>query len=311
MNEFPKVLIVTPSFNQAQFLEKTILSVLNQDYPNLEYIIMDGGSTDGSVNVIRKYEDRLAYWVSEPDNGQADAINKGWRMSHGEILAYLNSDDTYEPGAVRTAVETFLQHPEVYLVYGDMNFVDAQGNVLEQFHAPDFDLRTFIGDSCYIRQPTTLFKRAALQEVGMLDTRLHYALDYDLFIRICARFPVRRIPRVVANFRRHPASKTMSGSATQGDHTFWPEERALLERVARNPQFPVEVRALAWRRIGLHYYERRDMALARRMFIRGILAYKPFLTDWGVMYLFIKSLLGGRVVETASQIRRRLAKNLE
>lgn len=310
MNHHPLVSIVTPSYNQAQFLEQTILSVLNQDYPHLEYIIIDGGSTDGSVDIVRKYKDRLAYWVSESDMGQPDAINKGWRMSHGEILAYLNSDDTYEPGTVKAAVEIFQEHPEVYLVFGDENIIDERGQILERRHTTDFDLRTFIGDSCFIPQPTTFFRRVALTEVGMLNTRLHYAFDYDLFIRICSRFQAHRIPCIIANFRRHQSSKTMSGSATRGDLTFWPEERTLLEGVARNPKFRGEVRGLAWRRIGIHYYERREMGLARKMFFRAMMTYKPFLAHWAVIYLFFKSLFGGRVVETASRIRKKLSRNI-
>lgn len=310
MSEYPKISIVTPSFNQGRFLEETILSVLNQNYPNLEYIIMDGGSTDGSVDIIHKYKDRLAYWTCGSDKGQADAINKGWQMSHGEILAWLNSDDTYEPGALETTGEIFRKHPEVYLVYGDMNFIDAQGKVLERFHAPDFDLRTFIGDSCYIRQPTTFFRNAALKEVGMLDTSLNYAMDYDLFLRICSRFPVRCIPKVMANFRRHQTSKTMSDSATRGDHTFWPEEQVLLERVAHDLIFPKEVRALALKRIGVHYYERRNMIIARQMLLRAISTYRPFLANLNMLYLLVKSLLGGQLVEAASKIRRRFATNV-
>ena len=307
MDKLPRVSIVTPSYNQGRFLEKTILSVLNQDYPNLEYIIIDGGSTDGSADIIQKYANRLAYWVSEPDAGQADAINKGWRISHGEILAYLNSDDTYEPQAVRAAVKIFQAHPEVCLVYGNMNLIDEQGNVIRQFHAPDFDLRTFVGNSCYVRQPTVFIRRAALEAVGMLDTSLKYAMDYDLFIRICARFPVYRISRVMANFRYHTLSKTMSGNDDRGETTFWPEERALLERTALDTEFPTEVRALAWRRIGIHYYEHRNMALARQMFLRAICMDRRLIGDWALCCLLLKSLLGGKLVEAVSRARRGFA----
>lgn len=307
-SEFPKVSVVTPSLNQGQFLEETVVSVLNQGYPKLEYIIMDGGSTDNSLDIIRKYSNRLAYWISAPDKGQADAINRGWLRATGEVIAWLNSDDTYEPGAIKAAVEAFLQYPKIYLVYGDMTLTEEGGKTIEQFRAPDFDLRTFIGDSCYIRQPTTFFRHAVLEEVGLLDINMHYAFDYDFFLRICARFPVRRIPRVLAKFRRHPASKTMSSSATRGDRTFWPEERKLLEEIARNPHFSSEIRALALRRIGIHYYERRKMTLARRMFIRAILTYKPFLSDRALIYLLGKSFLGGQVMEMGSKIRRRFGR---
>ncbi|MCJ7791418.1 MAG: glycosyltransferase [Dehalococcoidia bacterium] len=302
------VSIVTPSYNQAQFLEKTILSVLNQDYPNLEYIIIDGGSTDVSVDIIRKYEDRLAYWVSEHDEGQADAINKGWRRSTGEILAYLNSDDTYEPGAVSAAVEAFSEHPEVYLVYGHLNHIDDQGRVLRQFYAPPYDLRTFIGGNitCYIRQPTAFIRRAALEKVGMLYTSLHYSMDHDLFVRICRHFPAYRIPRIMANFRYHPSSKTMSDEQEKSKNSFWPEQKALLERVARDPEFPMDVRALAWRRIGICSYEYRDMRIARKMWIRAIPTHRSLLADRELIYLFAKSLLGSHVVEMASQARMKL-----
>ncbi len=127
-SSLPRVSIVTPSFNQAAFLEETIQSVLSQDYPNLEYIIIDGGSTDGSVEIIKKYADKLAYWVSEKDTGQADAINKGLIRVTGEIVAWLNSDDIYLPGTIRAAVEALQAHPDCGLVYGDVLSVDAKGS---------------------------------------------------------------------------------------------------------------------------------------------------------------------------------------
>ncbi|MBT7818335.1 MAG: glycosyltransferase, partial [Chloroflexi bacterium] len=133
MKNQPLVSIITPSYNQAEYLEKTITSVLGQTYPNIEYIIIDGGSEDGSKEIIEKYQKKIKYWVSEPDQGQTDAINKGFAKANGEILAWLNSDDTYEPHAVAEAVTYLLEHPEIGLVYGDTDFIDAQDRKIGKF----------------------------------------------------------------------------------------------------------------------------------------------------------------------------------
>ena len=135
----PLVSIITPSFNQARYLESTIHSVLDQDYPNIEYIIVDGGSTDGSAEIIHGFSDRLAWWVSEKDHGQTDAINKGFARAKGEILAWLNSDDTYQPHAIAEAVGLLRDRPEVGLVYGDANFIDENGRVIGHFPAAQAD----------------------------------------------------------------------------------------------------------------------------------------------------------------------------
>jgi glycosyltransferase involved in cell wall biosynthesis len=207
--ELPLVSVVTPSYNQAQFLEETILSVLNQDYPSLEYVIIDGGSTDGSVDIIRKYENRLAYWVSERDDGQADAINKGWHCARGEILAWLNSDDTYLPGAVQTVVQYLQRHPLADMIYGYVNMIDESGRVIRTIEpSTDFDLNRFVYSYFYVPQQTVFFRNHVLDTVGMLDTSLHYCMDPDLWTRIGMNFTVRGIPAVIANFRTHSTSKT-------------------------------------------------------------------------------------------------------
>jgi len=145
MSEQPLVSIVTPSFNQVKYLEETIRSVLEQDYPKIEYIVIDGGSTDGSVEVIRKYADRLAYWVSEADRGQTDAINKGFATAHGSILAWLNSDDTYKPGAVSEAVAYLQNHPNIGMVYGDLDFIDEQSKIIGNSPPPKPTLKSCAG----------------------------------------------------------------------------------------------------------------------------------------------------------------------
>lgn len=186
----PLVSIVTPSYNQAQFIEETILSVLKQDYPNIEYIIIDGGSTDGSVEIIRQYEDRLAYWVSEPDRGQSHAINKGWQRSNGTILAWLNSDDIYKPNAVSRAVTTLLAHPTAGMVYGNCERVDAQGKRLTIKRPHSGALSEWVKLKCWIAQPTVFLRRSVLQQAGLfVDEQLEVVMDYDLWLRMLVLAP--------------------------------------------------------------------------------------------------------------------------
>ncbi len=212
------VSVVTPSYNQARFLEETIRSVLVQDYPDIEYIIIDGGSTDGSVEIIRRYQDRLAAWVSEPDRGQTDAINKGFALAHGEILAWLNSDDTYEPGAVAEAVAFLKSHPEVGLVYGDANFINENGQVIGRFPAAQTSYTKLRRGYVHIPQQSAFFRAALWREVGPLDVSFYFAMDYDLWVRLAAKAPLVYVPRLWANFRLHGNAKTILS-----DDRCWPE----------------------------------------------------------------------------------------
>jgi glycosyltransferase involved in cell wall biosynthesis len=211
MSDLPLVSIVTPSLNQGRFIEATIGSVLSQDYPHIEYIVVDGGSTDGTLEVLRRYGGRLQ-WISEPDGGQAQAINKGFRLTRGEIVAWLNSDDTYLPGAVSAAVEHLTTHPACAMVYGEGYLIDEQGAAIRRFPATEpFDLWKLVYVIDFILQQTTFFRRAALDVVGYLDEDLHWGLDWDLFIRLGKRFPVNYLPREMANLREHRQAKTFSG----------------------------------------------------------------------------------------------------
>lgn len=212
------VSIVTPSYNQARFLEETMRSVLEQDYPHIEYIVVDGGSTDGSREIIEKYANRLAWWVSEKDRGQTDAINKGFARARGEVLAWLNSDDTYQPSAIREAVEFLRANPQVGLVYGDANYIDEHGRVIGRFPAAQTDYRRLRQGYVHIPQQSAFFRGDLWRKVGPLDDSFYFAMDYDLWVRLAHEAPIVYLPRVWANFRLHSDAKTIAA-----DDRCWPE----------------------------------------------------------------------------------------
>jgi glycosyltransferase involved in cell wall biosynthesis len=214
----PLVSIVTPSYNQASFLEETIQSVLTQDYAPLEYIIVDGGSTDGSREIIQRYAERLAWWVSEPDAGQTDAINKGFARAQGEILAWLNSDDTYLPGAIAAAVAYLQEHPEAGMVYGDANLVDEHGQIIGKFPAAQTDYRRLRRGYVHIPQQAAFFRAALWRQVGPLDPTFFFAMDYDLWVRLARLSVLHYLPQVWANFRLHGGGKSVTA-----DERCWPE----------------------------------------------------------------------------------------
>jgi glycosyltransferase involved in cell wall biosynthesis len=207
--ERPLVSIVTPSFNQAEYLEMALLSVLNQDYAPLEYIVIDGGSTDDSIEIIEKYSDRLAYWTSEPDQGQVDAINKGLRRAKGEIVAWLNSDDLYLAGAVSRAVGLLQEDPEVGMVYGDGLMIDGQGRLLDRHTYRQFTALELL---CFnvILQPTVFMRKAVLDQVGLLGDQYHLVLDHELWIRLAHHAPIAHIPEFIAVERTHAKAKTVA-----------------------------------------------------------------------------------------------------
>lgn len=208
----PLVSIVTPSFNQGRFIRETIESVLGQGYPNIEYQVMDGGSTDDTVKILREYEGRLT-WVSEPDRGQTDAINRGWRRARGTILAYLNSDDTYLPSAVERAVACLEEHPEAGAVYGEGYHVDERGVILERYPTEPFSMER-LEETCFICQPTVFLRREIVERVGYLDESLQYCMDYDLWIRIARVARFAHTPHHLATTRLHADTKTL-GKAPQ------------------------------------------------------------------------------------------------
>ncbi len=205
----PKISLITPSYNQGQYIEATIQSVLAQNYPQLEYLIIDGESSDGTLDILSRYS-RILKWISEPDKGQAHAINKGFKKSTGEIIAWLNSDDIYLPGALHRVADLFRQHPEISVVYGDYYLIDEQGKVLLQKKEIPFDYNILLYGLDYISQPTTFFRRQVFDQVGYLDEKLHYGLDWEYWLRIASYGgQFAHISHYLAATRLHVAAKTL------------------------------------------------------------------------------------------------------
>lgn len=214
-----RVSIITPSYNQAKYLEQTIQSVLNQNYAALEYILIDGGSDDGSLEIIKKYQDKFAYWISEKDGGQAEAINKGFARATGEVVAWLNSDDYYLPDAVSSAAKVFAENPEVVFVYGNMLAVDGQGKT---FNALTYKQLTLADLLCFqiIGQPAVFMRRSALQKTNGLDVSFHFLLDHLLWIQLAQRGKILHVNQTWSVARYHAEAKNRAKAAEFGAEAF-------------------------------------------------------------------------------------------
>ncbi len=207
---YPKITIVTPSYNQGEFIEKTITSVLNQNYPDLEYIIIDGGSTDNSVEIIKKYAKYLTWWVSEKDRGQSHAINKGFERATGELLGWLNSDDYFLDGALIKLAKAYMEDVSVGVVRGRGLIHDKKG---KKIYEPEFKDVTIdsLFEWCYgndFMQPSTLFTKQAWDECGPLDETLHMAMDMDLWIKIRKKYEFRMVDAMISHALSHEDAKT-------------------------------------------------------------------------------------------------------
>lgn len=205
----PRITIVTPSFNQAKYLPETIESILNQGYPNLEYIIIDGGSTDGSVDIIKKYESHLAYWISEKDSGQSEAINKGFKKATGELFAWVNSDDVLFPGCLRRIAECYQENGRPDIIYANVAYIDSLGSIIRFVRVPHQSRFLFFQGVWHVPAPTTFFRASLFRNIGELNRNYHISMDLDMWMRMMkAGARVVQISEYLGAYRCHGETKT-------------------------------------------------------------------------------------------------------
>lgn len=219
--DLPRISVITPSFNQAEFIGRTIESVLSQNYPGLEYIIMDGGSTDGTIKLLKKYKKQFK-WISRKDKGQSEAINKGLKMSTGEIVCFVNSDDYLEPGSLMKVGKFFREKKDAFILTGKCRTVDENGREVRKLITlyKNLSLKFFCNTVLikiinFISQPSTFWRREICLEVGYLDEKLHYSMDYEYWLRILVRYPLYFIDEYLSNYRVHRSSKAVTSPRTQ------------------------------------------------------------------------------------------------
>lgn len=308
MCSLPRVSVITPSYNQAEFLEWSMRSVLRQGYPNLEYIVVDGGSTDGSIAVIEKYAPNLSWWVSERDSGQAEAINKGFSRAEGEIIAWLNSDDLYLPGAIAGAVEAFQADPALGMVYGNMLSIDATNQVTNLQEFGDWGLDGLMRFQI-IGQPAVFLKREALLRAGFLDENLHYLLDHQLWLRIARHYPIKHFPQLWAAARYHTGAKNVAQALK-----FIREARIVDRWMQEQPDLADRYRRQTRRiRAGLACYEAHyllDGGMPLRAlfaYLKGFVFYPPtVLTHWRrIVFLLGGAFLFGSTLRNQYLMKRR------
>jgi glycosyltransferase involved in cell wall biosynthesis len=205
--EWPRITLVTTSYNHGRFIGETLESVLSQGYPNLEYIVIDGGSTDESVGVIQRYGDRLSYWVSEPDRGETDAVHKGLSRATGDILGWLASDDIHEPWTLKEVAQFFMENPKANVVYGDLTWIDTKSRVIKHKKEHPFNRFIWMYDHNFIPQPSTFWRRALYERVGGFNPAFDLAMDADLWVRFADASPIHHVRRVWSRMRLYAEQK--------------------------------------------------------------------------------------------------------
>lgn len=248
-----KISIITPSYNQAPFIERTILSVLNQNYIDIEYIVMDGGSTDGTIEILKKYSKHII-WKSEKDSGQSEAINKGIKIATGDVIAYLNSDDTYEPDAFFKIVDFFEKNPDKKWVYGKCKIIDKNDKeirkpitIYKNFLLKHYSYTKLLSEN-FISQPATFWKRQIHSEVGFFDENEHLCMDYEFWLKIGEKYPVGVIHDYLANFRYYTDNKSSSANKKQ-----FKDELRIAKKYSNGRILPILLHEINYFKITLIY----------------------------------------------------------
>jgi glycosyltransferase involved in cell wall biosynthesis len=295
-SELPLVSIVTPAYNQAAFLPDTIETVLSQDYPRIEHIVIDDGSTDNTREILSSYTGRLT-WESQPNQGQTPTINKGWQRSSGEIITWLNSDDTYLPGAVSKAVEYLQQHPDIDIVYGDTLLTEADGTPIETMKAPEFSYRALVAN-CHnpIPQPSAFIRRKVMEDVGLLDPHYYYFMDWDFWLRAGIRHSFAYFPELLSTYRLHEESKTVAQAVRAA-----PELEYMYRKFFALPDLPDNIRRLEKEAMmnmffttGGYYLNGGDRKAARQMARKALQARPATVVFPGVAHKFLYCFFGGQ-----------------
>lgn len=296
-NKLPLVSVVTPTYNQADFLRDTLESVLTQDYPHIEHQVIDDGSTDSTPQILAEYSDRIAV-ERHANRGQTPTINKGWERAKGDILTWLNSDDTFLPGAVTKAVEYLQNHPEVDIVFGDTLFTQSDGKPIERSQPrTEFDYRTFVLQ-CEnpIAQPSAFIRREVIDDIGLLDPQFYYFMDWDFWLRAGIRHRIAYFPELFSTYRLHKDSKTMAQANKAA-----PELEYMYRKFFARLDLPDDLRALERRAMvnmfftsGGYYLEGGNAKAASRMAFKALRAYPSSIYRPEVVHKFLYCVLGGR-----------------
>jgi glycosyltransferase involved in cell wall biosynthesis len=278
--EWPRISIVTPTYNSVHYLEQTIRSVIEQGYPNLEHIVVDGGSTDGTLDILSAHPH--VRWISEPDSGQADALNKGFRIATGDLVAWLNSDDAYLPNALKSVAQAFLRLPEADLIHGDVSYVDVSGAEVYRNSGREFRLADALLSNS-VNQQAAFFRRHLLARYGYLRTDLNYVMDYEFWIRLGSHVQTLYVPETWAIYRLVPGSKTV-----EHPERFWIESLGVFEELFRRDDLELSVRSVEQRAFGrMHWlagtglYRVGERDTGRTHCLDALRTYDLLGTDYG------------------------------